>query len=219
MQEIMLSIMEQFGYLGVFLLIAIENIFPPIPSEAVLLFGGFMTTQAQLNIVIMIITATLGSLVGGIVLYFVGKIFNKERLKKMISGKIGKLLRLKVEDIDKADKWFDEKGNKTVFFCRFIPIVRSLISIPAGMSEMPFGKFLLYTTAGSAIWNTVLLTIGNQLGENWANMLTVFEQYSHITLIVLAIIFVLGGLLFYWKKTNKFLFKRKGYYIEDSSAD
>lgn len=219
MQEIMLSIMEQFGYLGVFLLIAIENIFPPIPSEAVLLFGGFMTTQAQLNIVIMIIAATLGSLVGGIVLYFVGKIFNKERLKKMISGKIGKLLRLKVEDIDKADKWFDEKGNKTVFFCRFIPIVRSLISIPAGMSEMPFGKFLLYTTAGSAIWNTVLLTIGNQLGENWANMLTVFEQYSHITLIVLAIIFVLGGLLFYWKKTNKFLFKRKGYYIEDSSAD
>ncbi len=219
MQEIMLSIMEQFGYLGVFLLIAIENIFPPIPSEAVLLFGGFMTTQAQLNIVIMIITATLGSLIGGIVLYFVGKIFNKERLKKMISGKIGKLLRLKVEDIDKADKWFDEKGNKTVFFCRFIPIVRSLISIPAGMSEMPFGKFLLYTTAGSAIWNTVLLTIGNQLGENWANMLTVFEQYSHITLIVLAIIFVLGGLLFYWKKTNKFLFKRKGYYIEDSSAD
>lgn len=219
MQEIMLSIMEQFGYLGVFLLIAIENIFPPIPSEAVLLFGGFMTTQAQLNIVIMIIAATLGSLIGGIVLYFVGKIFNKERLKKMISGKIGKLLRLKVEDIDKADKWFDEKGNKTVFFCRFIPIVRSLISIPAGMSEMPFGKFLLYTTAGSAIWNTVLLTIGNQLGENWANMLTVFEQYSHITLIVLAIIFVLGGLLFYWKKTNKFLFKRKGYYIEDSSAD
>lgn len=219
MQEIMLSIMEQFGYLGVFLLIAIENIFPPIPSEAVLLFGGFMTTQAQLNIVIMIIAATLGSLVGGIVLYFVGKIFNKERLKKMISGKIGKLLRLKVEDIDKADKWFDEKGNKTVFFCRFIPIVRSLISIPAGMSEMPFGKFLLYTTAGSAIWNTVLLTIGNQLGENWTNMLTVFEQYSHITLIVLAIIFVLGGLLFYWKKTNKFLFKRKGYYIEDSSAD
>ena len=219
MQEIMLSIMEQFGYLGVFLLIAIENIFPPIPSEAVLLFCGFMTTHAELNIVIMIIATTLGSLVGGIVLYFVGRIFNKERLKKMISGKIGRLLRLKAEDIEKADKWFDEKGNKTVFFCRFIPIVRSLISIPAGMSEMPFGKFLLYTIAGSAIWNTVLLTIGNQLGENWANMLTVFEQYSHITLVVLAIIFAFAGLLFYWKKTNKFLFKRKGYYIEDSSTD
>ena len=215
MQEIMLSIMEQFGYLGVFLLIAIENIFPPIPSEAVLLFGGFMTTHAELNIILMIMFATLGSVVGAIALYYLGKVFNKERLKKFVSGKIGKILRLKTEDIDKADKWFDEKGNKTVFFCRFIPIVRSLISIPAGMSEMPMGKFLVYTISGSAVWNTVLLTIGNIVGENWANMLAIFDQYSHITLAVLAIVFVIGCLLFYWKKTNKFIFKKKIYYIED----
>ena len=84
---------------------------------------------------------------------------------------------------------------------------------------MPMGKFLLYTTAGSAVWNTVLLTIGNMVGENWVNMITIFEQYSHITLAVLAIIFILGCLLFYWKKTNKFIFKRKVYYIEDSSMD
>ena len=219
MQEIMLSIMEQFGYLGVFLLIAIENIFPPIPSEAVLLFGGFMTTYTGLNIVVMIISATLGSLVGAIVLHYVGRILNKERLKKLVSGKVGKILRLKTEDIDKADKWFDEKGNKTVFFCRFIPIVRSLISIPAGMSEMPMGKFLIYTISGSAVWNTVLLTIGNKVGENWANMLAIFDQYSHITLAVLAIIFVVACLLFYWKKTNKFIFKRKIYYLEDSIID
>ena len=217
MQEIMLSIMEQFGYLGVFLLIAIENIFPPIPSEAVLLFGGFMTTHAELNIILMIMFATLGSVVGAIALYYLGKVFNKERLKKFVSGKIGKILRLKTEDIDKADKWFDEKGNKTVFFCRFIPIVRSLISIPAGMSEMPMGKFLIYTISGSAVWNTVLLTIGNKVGENWANMLTIFDQYSHITLAVLAIVSVIGCLLFYWKKTNKFIFKRKIYYIGDST--
>ncbi len=215
MQEIMLSIMEQFGYLGVFLLIAIENIFPPIPSEAVLLFGGFMTTYTGLNIVVMIVSATLGSLVGAIVLYYVGRILNKERLKKLVSGKVGKILRLKTEDIDKADKWFDEKGNKTVFFCRFIPIVRSLISIPAGMSEMPMGKFLIYTISGSAVWNTVLLIIGNMVGENWAKMLAIFDQYSHITLAVLAIAFVIGCLLFYWKKTNKFIFKRKIYYLGD----
>ena len=217
MQEIMLSIMEQFGYLGVFLLIAVENIFPPIPSEAVLLFGGFMTTYTGLNIVIMIISATLGSLVGAIVLYYVGRILNKERLKKLVSGKVGKILRLKTEDIDKADKWFDEKGNKTVFFCRFIPIVRSLISIPAGMSEMSMGKFLMYTISGSAVWNTVLLTIGNIVGENWVNMLAIFDQYSHITLTVLAIAFVIGCLLFYWKKTNKFIFKKKIYYLGDST--
>ena len=142
MQELMIQLMGQFGYIGVFLLIAIENIFPPIPSEVVLLFGGFMTTYTELNIIGMIVAATLGSLAGAIVLYYIGRILNKERLKKIVSGKIGKVLRIKNEDIDKADHWFDTKGNKTVFFCRFIPIVRSLISIPAGMSQMPMGKFL-----------------------------------------------------------------------------
>ena len=146
MEEMILSIMNQFGYIGVLLLIAIENVFPPIPSEVILLFGGFMTTYTELNVIGMIIFSTLGSLIGAIVLYYIGKILNKERLKKIVSGKVGKILRLKNEDIEKADHWFDTKGNKTVFFCRFIPIVRSLISIPAGMSEMPMLKFLIYTT-------------------------------------------------------------------------
>ena len=203
MQEFMLSIINQFGYLGVFLLIAIENIFPPIPSEVVLLFSGFMTTYTELNVVIMIIASTLGSLVGAIVLYYVGKILNKERLKKIVSAKIGKVLRLKNEDIEKADKWFDTKGNKTVFFCRFIPIVRSLISIPAGMSEMPMLKFLIYTIVGSAIWNTVLIIAGNMVGENWVNILNIFEQYSHITLIVLILIFIIGCTIFYVNKSKK----------------
>lgn len=203
MQEMILNIMEQFGYLGVFLLITIENIFPPIPSEVVLLFGGFMTTYTELNIAAMVVAATLGSLVGAIVLYYIGKILNKERLKRIVSGKIGKVLRIKMEDIDKADEWFDTKGNKTVFFCRFIPIVRSLISIPAGMSEMPMLKFLIYTIAGSTIWNTVLIVIGNMVGENWVNILNIFEQYSHITLIVLVIIFVVGVYIFYWNKSKK----------------
>ena len=207
MQEFILTIMEQFGYIGVFLLIAIENIFPPIPSEVILLFGGFMTTYTKLNIVIMIIAATLGSILGAIVLYYIGKIFNKDRLKKIISGKIGKILRLKNSDIDKADKWFDTKGNKTVFFCRFIPIVRSLISIPAGMSEMPMGKFLVYTTFGSLIWNTVLVAIGSIVGENWTSILTIFDTYSSIVVVVIAIIFVICVYLFYRNRLNN---KKKG---------
>lgn len=209
MENFMIDIMQQFGYLGVFLLIAIENIFPPIPSEVVLLFGGFMTTYTGLNIVAMVIAATLGSLFGAIVLYYIGKILNKERLKKIVSGKIGKVLRIKIEDIDKADEWFDTKGNKTVFFCRFIPIVRSLISIPAGMSEMPMGKFLIYTTAGSTIWNTVLIVIGSKVGENWVNILNIFDQYSHITLIVLIVIFIICCILFYLIKFKNFSFKEK----------
>ena len=202
MQDLMIQLMGQFGYIGVFLLIAIENIFPPIPSEVVLLFGGFMTTYTELNVVGMIIAATFGSLLGAIVLYYIGRILNKERLKKIVSGKIGKVLRIKNEDIDKADHWFDTKGNKTVFFCRFIPIVRSLISIPAGMSQMPMGKFLVYTTAGSVIWNTVLVVAGNMVGEKWEDILQIFSDYSHITLVVLIIIFVVGVVWFYKSKSK-----------------
>ena len=203
MQEFIISLMGQFGYFGVFFLIALENVFPPIPSEVILLFGGFMTTYTSLNIALMVVAATLGSLLGAIVLYYIGKILNKERLKKIVSGKVGKVLRLKEKDIDMADHWFDTKGNKTVFFCRFIPIVRSLISIPAGMSEMPMAKFLLYTTVGSAIWNTVLIVIGNRVGENWESILGVFDQYSHIVLILLILIFVLFIVWFYTKKKKK----------------
>ena len=196
MEQIIINIMEQVGYLGVFLLIAIENIFPPIPSEVILVFGGFMTTYTTLNIPIMILAATLGSLVGAIVLYYIGKIFNKERLKKIISGKIGKVLRLKASDIEKADKWFDTKGNKTVFFCRFIPIVRSLISIPAGMSEMPMQKFLLYTISGSLIWNTVLIIVGSIVGDKWETIVGYLDNFSNIILIILVIIFVVA--MYYW---------------------
>lgn len=206
MEQIIINIMEQVGYLGVFLLIAIENIFPPIPSEVILVFGGFMTTYTSLNIPIMILAATLGSLLGAIVLYYIGKIFNKERLKRIVNGKIGKVLRLKASDIEKADKWFDTKGNKTVFFCKFIPIVRSLISIPAGMSEMPMQKFLLYTISGSLIWNTVLIIVGSIVGDKWETIVGYLDNFSNIILIILVIIFVVA--MYYWfvirkKKQNK----------------
>ena len=104
MEEFVISIMNQFGYLGIFFLIFIENIFPPIPSEVVLLFGGFMTTYSKLNIIGMTIFSTIGSVIGAIVLYYIGKLLNKERLKNIVSGKIGKILCLKASDIEKADK-------------------------------------------------------------------------------------------------------------------
>ena len=115
MQEIIINLMNQFGYIGIFLLIAIENIFPPIPSEVILTFGGYMTTYSNLNVPLVILSATLGSLLGAIVLYAIGKILNKERLMKIVSGKVGKILHLKKEDIESADKWFDTKGEKCVF--------------------------------------------------------------------------------------------------------
>ena len=199
MQAIIIGVMNKFGYLGILLLIAIENIFPPIPSEVILTFGGFMTKQpnSSLTILGVIGWAPIGSRVGALGLYYIGKILNKERLEKIVAGKLGKILRIKAKDIESADKWFDTKGNKTVFFCRFIPIVRSLISIPAGMSEMKMPKFLLYTTIGSAIWNTVLVIIGSIVGKNWEKVVEIIDKYSKVVLISLVVLFVVGIFIFY----------------------
>lgn len=203
MQEFIISFMEQFGYLGVMLLIALENIFPPIPSEIILTFGGFMTTTTSLNIFLVILFATIGSVLGAILLYLLGRILNKDRLEKIIDGKIGKVLRLKKADIEKADYWFDHKGYYTVFFCRLIPVVRSLISIPAGMSEMPFLKFLVFTTFGSLIWNTVLIFLGSLAGNNWHKIVEFIGIYSKIIVLVLVLLIILGIVYFIKKKKNK----------------
>ena len=209
MQEFVFSFMDQFGYFGIFLLIAIENVFPPIPSELILTFGGFMTTYTSLNLPLMILFSTLGSVIGAIILYFIGKILNKERLIKIISSKPGKILRLKKSDIEKADEWFDKRGNKAVFFCRFVPLVRSLISIPAGMSEMPIFSFLLYTSIGTVIWNSILLFVGSKVGENWTEIVKILEQFSHVVVFLLAIAFVLVVVYFYYKKAHPKTKKKK----------
>lgn len=200
MQQFILHIIEQFGYFGVFFLILIENVFPPIPSEVILLFSGFFSSYTSLSVFYMILASTLGSFLGAIILYYIGKIFNKERLKKIVNGRLGKILFLKEKDIDKADEWFDNKGNKSVFFCRFVPIVRSLISIPAGMSEMPMGKFIIYTICGSMIWNTVLICLGFRLGSNWEYVLTILDKYQIIVIVILVIIFGYVIIKFYRKK-------------------
>ena len=200
MQEIIISIMESFGYLGILLLITIENVFPPIPSEVILLFAGFMTTKSKLSLIGVIIVSTIGSLIGAINLYLVGRLLNKERLIKIVNGKIGKVLRLSEKDILKADEWFSKKGTKTVFFCRFVPVLRSLISIPAGISGMNIPKFLIYTTIGSLIWNTVLSYMGMVTGENWEKILSVFETYSTVIKIILLIGVIVLIYIFYRKK-------------------
>ncbi|MDD3341583.1 MAG: DedA family protein [Bacilli bacterium] len=203
MEQMIIDLMNQFGYVGILFLIAIENIFPPIPSEVILTFGGFMTTYTKMNIVGVILFATIGSVIGALVLYGIGKLLNKERLEKIISGKIGKILRLKKKDIEKADYWFDTKGGIAVFIGRFIPIVRSLISIPAGMSEMPMGKFLILTTIGTLIWNTVLVILGSVMGSKW-NVVTQFiNEYAHIVLVILIIIFIIAVVLFYKGRIGK----------------
>ncbi len=181
MQELIILLMNKYGYLAIFFLITIENLFPPIPSEVILTMGGFMTTYTSLSVTGVVFFSTLASLFGAIILYYVGKLLNRERLMRIASGKIGRLLRLNAADIDNSISWFQKKGTKTVLYCRFIPILRSLISIPAGMSEMKQGTFLLYTTIGSIIWNMVLVTLGSILGASWHSVTIVMKQYSQVT--------------------------------------
>lgn len=198
------SIMADFGYIGIFVLIMVENLFPPIPSEIILTFGGFMTTVTSLNVVMVIIVATLGSVVGAILLYKVASYFGKERLTKIVL-KYGRILRLKESDIERAENFFLKYGSWAVFLCRMIPLIRSLISIPAGMTKMKMSRFLILTTAGSLLWNTVLIGLGAMLGESWSEIVVFMDSFSTIIYSIIVILVVVGLGFFFRARFKKTL--------------
>lgn len=188
MQNYILEIMSQYGYLGIYILLLTESIFPPIPSEVILLFGGALTTTAALNLGQTILIATAGSLSGAIVLYLLSHAVGADRLKKLVSGRTGRLLGLKPEYIDRSIHWFERYQNKAVFFCRCIPLMRSLISIPAGFAAMSVPQFVLLTTLGSALWNTLLLCTGSALGTAWKTALPYIKNLSLLIFLFAALL-------------------------------
>jgi membrane protein DedA with SNARE-associated domain len=191
MQDWIINVMNQFGYFGIAFLIAVENIFPPIPSEVILTFGGFMTTYSDFKAWEVIVFATIGSLIGAIILYSVGRLLSEEHLGKILDGRVGRILHFRKADLHRATSWFNRKGKITVLFCRCIPVLRSLISIPAGMAKMKIGLFLLYTTIGSLVWNTLLVHLGVAAGESWESIVTGTNTYATITIFILIIIAVI----------------------------
>ncbi|OMP68337.1 DedA family protein [Domibacillus epiphyticus] len=193
--------MSTYGYMGIFLLIALENIFPPIPSEVILTFGGFMTTNTAMSVIGVIAVSTIGSVAGAVILYGIGLLVNVNRLEKVVE-KWGHILRVSKEDIRRADAWFDKYGVWTVFFCRLIPLIRSLISIPAGMSHMNFWAFLLLTTAGTLIWNTILVNLGAAVGSSWEDIVGYMDIYSNVVYILLVLFFTVFVALFLKKKAG-----------------
>jgi len=203
MQETIIQLIEQFGYIGVSLLIFIENIFPPIPSEVILLFGGYASHTTNLNIWIVILSATIGSILGAIVLYFAGYALGKERLKKLLSGKLGKWLHFGPENIEKADHWFGKFGYKAVLICRCIPVVRSIVSIPAGICKINFGVFLLLTFIGSIVWNTIITWLGFFANDAWTTVQTYLGIYSDIILVLLVLAVLVGFIILSVKSKNK----------------
>ena len=195
MDHWILDVMSRYGYLGLALLIMAENLFPPIPSEIILTFGGFMTTYTRMHIPGAVLSATVGSVGGALILYQAGRFLSPDRLDTLLSGRLGRILHLKKADIQKAADWFDSRGNYTVFFCRFIPIVRSLISIPAGMADMALGRFLWMTVAGSLLWNLVLICAGTAAGTSWQKAVQYFGSYTQAAKIVLGVGAMVGGVM------------------------
>lgn len=183
------SLMESLGGPGAGLAIALENLFPPLPSEVILPLAGFTASRGTFSLVEVLLWTTLGSVVGALVLYGLGAWLGRDRLKRVVA----RMPLMKVTDVDKAEAWFDRHGSKAVFFGRMIPIFRSLISIPAGVERMGLLRFTLLTTAGSAVWNAIFVLAGFSLGENWdlvEQYADVFQKIVIATVVVAVVVFV-----------------------------
>lgn len=193
MIEFAISVIDQIGLIGAALIIAIEVVIPPIPSEAILLLTGFNVALGRFGFVEAIVATTIGSLIGASLLYLLGRVFTQERLEQMVQ-KWGKYVGLHLKDLKKTLTWFERHGALLVLFGRMFPIVRSLVSIPAGLVKMGIAKFYIFSTIGIVIWNTLWITIGMNLGENWAQG----EEFAQILdYVVYAVVAVVGIYILY----------------------
>jgi membrane protein DedA with SNARE-associated domain len=158
-----ISIMETLGAPGAGLAVALENLFPPIPSELILPLAGFTASRGDMSLIGAIVWTTLGSVAGALALYAVGALLGRDRTRAIAA----RLPLVKLSDIDRTEAWFARHGVKAVFFGRMVPLFRSFISLPAGVERMPMTRFLVFTALGSLIWNVIFVLAGYQLGENW----------------------------------------------------
>ncbi|MDI3405868.1 DedA family protein [Streptomyces cavernicola] len=172
------GLMDTLGAPGAGLLVALENLFPPLPSEVILPLAGFASSTGQMNLVAALVWTTLGSVLGALALYGVGAGLGRDRTIAVAR----RLPLVKASDIERTERWFARHGTKAVFLGRMIPVFRSLISVPAGVERMPLPTFLWLTTLGSAIWNTLFVLAGYLLGENWTQVAAYVSTYSTVVL-------------------------------------
>jgi membrane protein DedA with SNARE-associated domain len=177
------------GYLGIALLMFLENVFPPIPSEVIMPLAGFVVIRGDLNFVYVVISGVIGSVLGALPWYFLGRVWGLKRIKKLADS-YGKWLTLSSQDIETAKKWFDNRDQKTVCFSRLIPGIRTYISVPAGISKMPLLPFLFYSTLGTILWVSILAYAGYLLGENYEKIKTFLAPISTLIIAGLIIGFV-----------------------------
>ncbi|WP_418909685.1 DedA family protein [Arthrobacter antioxidans] len=195
------NLMETIGAPGAGLAVALENLFPPLPSEVILPLAGFTASRGNFSLFEAILWTTIGSVVGAYALYALGAWLGRDRMRRLVS----KVPLIDLEDVDKVEAWFNRHGYSAVFFGRMIPLFRSLVSIPAGIERMPVGKFLLLTAAGSLIWNSIFVLAGFYLGENWH----IVEQYASTFQRIVIIGIILFLLYFVVSKVRKYRAKKR----------
>lgn len=181
------GLMESLGAVGAGIAIALENLFPPLPSEVILPLAGFTASKGSLNIIAVLVWTTVGSVVGALALYAVGALLGRDRTIALAN----RIPLVKASDIEKTEQWFAKHGTKAVFFGRMIPIFRSMISVPAGVERMPLPVFLGLTTLGSAIWNSIFVFAGYGLGARWQEVTDIVSMYSKGVLGVVALALVI----------------------------
>ena len=178
------DVIEQLGYLGVALLVVLENVFPPIPSEIVLPFAGFVAQQGSYSVVLMILAATVGSVIGALIMYWIAAIIGDERLHAF-TRKFGKWVQIREADLTRAEEWFDRHAMSAVLVGRCVPLIRSVVSIPAGFRRMKLIPYIAYTFLGSLVWNIALVGAGAVLGENWERVEPVVATFQWIVIVVI----------------------------------
>ncbi|MGH3457302.1 DedA family protein [Aeromicrobium sp.] len=180
------ELMDRLGLFGAALAVALDNFFPPIPSEIILPLAGFAASQGTFSLTGALIATTAGSVFGAVVLYWLGRVFGRERTLLVFE----RTPLLKVSDLERTEAWFAKHGGKAVFFGRMVPIFRSLISIPAGVERMNAGTFLLLTTLGSFIWNFIFVYAGFRLGENWDRVEPYAEWFQRLVILAVVVVVV-----------------------------
>lgn len=202
MQEWIRTMMESLGHFGIGLLMFLENLFPPIPSELIMPLAGYTASlpNSKIQIVPAIAAGVIGTIIGALPWYYVGKLVGEENIERL-ANKYGKWISISSQDIAKANRWFTKHGEKAVLLCRLVPGVRTLISLPAGLNAMPLIPFLIYSTIGTFLWVSLLTFAGYKLGQNYE---LVDEYLGPVSKIVfLGLIVAFGVWLFLKKKKEK----------------
>lgn len=199
MTDWIIQTITDLGYVGIFLVMLAESIFPPIPSELIIPFAGFAAANGDLNLFGVLLTATFGAVVGMLPWYFAGRFFGLARVR-YLADRFGRVMAFNADEIDVAVKWFTRYGPIIVLFGRLIPLIRTLISIPAGLARMPLPVFLLASTTGALIWNTFLTLSGYLLHEHYEMIEVVLDPLSYVVLALVVVLYLLKVIT--WKPSQ-----------------